>query len=345
VSGNAQLRAVRVEVPGIASPVQVQSAQVEGIGNRLRFHKLQAQLGKTSFSGEAELPQTCDEGALCASQFQLQADTISAQELNALFNPRMKKHAWYKLFGSGEETNVLRSMQASGHVQAKRLLLGQLTASNVSTDFALDPMGLLLTNTSADLLGGTQTGQWRAAFAGDVPSYSGEGRIINVVAAQLASLLRTPLGIGTVSGKYEIALKGSSSAELWNSATAALDFDWHNGAFRNIQLGRTTLQFSDFAGRLTLAKRGFELPESRIRTASGAYAVNGSIANGQLALAMAHGDSTVYHLRGTLQKPLVEAAASQVALVSQKTPELHVSGTPASRQKLEAHSGNGQAKP
>ncbi len=99
----------------------IQSAQVELADNRVLFHNLTAQIGKSVFTGEAQFPRRCNDAASCASGFDVQAETINVEELNALFNPRMKQQPWYKFFGSGGEASALAKMRASGRIAAKRL--------------------------------------------------------------------------------------------------------------------------------------------------------------------------------------------------------------------------------
>ena len=316
--GQAQLRATRAEIPGIANPVQIQSAQLEIAENQMSLHNLAGQIGKIAFTGDAQIPRSCDDAlkeastaalALagaepCASRFNLQVDTISLDDLNTQFNP-FSNVPWYKILASGG--SGLRSLQASGRITVRRLLLQQLALARVATDFRLDSGRLLLSDSRADLLGGSQTGQWHADFTGPEPIYSGTGAVLNLSAIQMAQLLHTPLGTGTVSAKYQLTIKGWGSADLWNSAAGTADFNWHGGSWRNVQLGRAPLQFSSFTGRLQLSDGRFEITPSRMQVGSGVYAVHGSVSNGRLALQFDRGDNLAYRLSGTLQKPVVEA--------------------------------------
>jgi hypothetical protein len=312
--GRAQIRSARAEVPGIASPVHIQSAQIELADDQVLFHNLTAQIGKSVFSGEAQFPRSCNDVASCASSFDVRAETISLEELNTLFNPRLKRQPWYKFFGSGGEASALARMRASGRIAAKRLLLGQLTATKVSAGFTLDSGRLGLTKTSAELLGGSQMGEWQADFTGDKPVYSGSGTVANIAAGQLAGMVHAALGTGTVNGTYHIKMSGWTGRELWSSASAASDFDWRNGLWHNVQLGRTPLQFSDLAGQIALANGNFRIPASKIKIQSGGtYALSGSITGGELALQFKRDNSVAYRLRGTLQKPLLEPAPATEA--------------------------------
>jgi hypothetical protein len=127
-------------------------------------------------------------------------------------------------------------------------------------------------------------------------------------------MVHAALGTGTVNGTYQIKMSGWTGSELWSSASAASDFDWRNGLWHNVQLGRTPLQFSDFAGQIALADGSFRIPASRIKIqSSGTCALSGSITGGELALQFEHDNSAVYRLRGTLQKPLLEPAPATEA--------------------------------
>jgi hypothetical protein len=311
--GKAQIRAARAEVPGIASPVNIPSAQIELADNQVLFHNLTAQIGKSVFTGEAQFPRRCNDVAPCSSSFDVQAESINVEELNTLFNPRLKRQPWYKFFGSGGEASALARMRASGRIAAKRMLLGQLTATKVSAEFALDSGRLALTRTHAELLGGSQMGQWQADFTGDEPVYSGTGTVANIAAGQLTGMARAAFGTGTVNGTYQIKMSGWTSHQLWSSASAASDFDWHNGSWRNVQLGRMPLQFSDFAGHIELKDNNFQISTGKIQSSAGTYALSGSITGGELALQFERDNSTAYRLRGTLQKPRVEQTPATAA--------------------------------
>jgi hypothetical protein len=316
--GQAQLRNARAEIPGIASPVQIQSAQLEIAGNQMTFRNIAGQIGKIAFTGDAQVPRSCDDAqkedstaalALarpqpCASRFDLQAETISLDDLNAQFNP-FSNVPWYSLLGPGGSR--LASLQASGRITARRLLLRQLTLARVASDFRLDRGRLVLSDSYAELLGGTQTGQWQADFTGPEPVYSGTGAVLNLSASQMAQLLHAPLGTGLLSAKYQLTMKGWGAGDLWSSAAGTADFNWHGGSWRNVQLGRAPLQFSSFTGHLQLADGKFEIAPATMHVGSGAYTVGGSVSNGQLALQLDRGDNPAYRLSGTLQKPVVEA--------------------------------------
>ena len=303
--GRAQIRSARAEVPGIAGPVLVQSAQMELADKQVLLHHLTAQIGKSVFSGEAQFRRRCEDVAACFSRFDVQADTINVEELNKLFNPRMKRQPWYKFFGSGGEASALAKMHASGKIATKRLQLGQLTASRVTAAFTWNAGRLALTGTSAELLGGSEAGDWQADFTGEEPVYSGSGTVANIAASQLAGLVHAAPGTGTLNSTYQIKMKGWTRSELWSSADAAAEFDWRNGSWRNVQLGRTPLQFSDLAGHIALANGSLQIANSKMRSGSGAYALSGTIKGNELALQFERDNGTAYRLRGTVQKPLV----------------------------------------
>jgi AsmA protein len=311
--GKAQIRSARAEVPGIAGPVQIHSAQVALAGNQVLFHNLTAQIGKSVFTGEAQLPRRCDDVASCVSRFDVQADTVNVEELNTLLNPRMKRHPWYRFFGSGGEASALAKMRASGRVAVKRLQLGQLAATKASAEFTLDSGRLTLTKINAELLGGTQSGQWQADFTGDEPVYSGSGTVANIAAGQLAGITHAALGTGVINGAYQIKMSGWTGREIWSSAGADSDFDWRNGLWRNVQLGHAPLQFSDFAGHIVLKDGSFQISTSKMQSSGGAFAVAGSIKGSELALQFERDNGTAYRLRGTLQKPLVVVAPAAEA--------------------------------
>ena len=207
----------------------------------------------------------------------------------------------------------MAKMRASGRIAVKRLLLGQLTATKASAEFTLDSGRLTFTRSSAELLGGMQTGQWQADFTGDEPVYSGSGNVTRIAPAQLSGLIHAALGTGTVNGAYQIKMIGWTARELWSSASGTADFDWRNGSWHNLQLGRTPLQFSDFAGHIALGNSGFQISNSKMQSSGGTYALAGSIKSGELALQFQRDNGAGYRVHGTLQKPLVATEPSTEA--------------------------------
>ena len=107
LAGGAQLHNAKAEIPGLASPLELEEAHVSFTGDRMNFRVSSGVTGKTHFTGTVDVPRSCMPGAPCASTFDLQFEEIDVARWNAELNPRLKKRPWYRIFGSSEERNVV----------------------------------------------------------------------------------------------------------------------------------------------------------------------------------------------------------------------------------------------
>ena len=178
---------------------------------------------------------------------------------------------------------------------------------------------LRLSEVRADMLGGKTRAEWSADFSGDVPLYSGSGTLERIAFGQVAAIMRDPWATGMASGRYKLKLSGWSAAELTQSASGTLDFDWQNGTLPHLALNGTgaPLRLKHFTGHAVLHDRRLEFQQSRIETANGIYVVSGTASPGRLELNLKDPKSHSYAVSGTLEKPRVTTlspSATQAAL-------------------------------
>ena len=200
VTGTAQLKNVRAEVPGLSVPAQISTARMELDHNRLILRNASATIGKIALGGSANFPRFCDGESPCESSFDLTTDDLNPARWNEVLNPHLKKKPWYRLFGaSQEERNVIANLHASGRLTARRLTLGPTTGSAFETGFSLANGVLELKNTRADLLGGTVSGDWTIDFSGSEPKYKSTGSTERMQAEKIGTFLEASIGSGTVA--------------------------------------------------------------------------------------------------------------------------------------------------
>ncbi len=316
--GNVQIKNATLNLPAANAPLRVSSALVSLAPDQSSINLVSAAFEgvRGAFDGSIQLPRRCDLGPQCLVRFDLRADELTTDELNRLFNPNLRKRAWYQLFSGGGPSG-LRKLHAEGHISAGRLQIKTLLANRASADVKLADGRLELSNARADLLSGKHQGRWLADFNG-TPSYSGSGRLEGASLAQVSALMHDNWAAGTAQISYQVNLAGWSAADLVESLTAKLDFQWRDGILRHLAVrGAEPLRFSRFHGHAELDDGKLTFSNSSIESASGIYQLDGKASLGrELQVKLTPKSGPVIAIDGTLQKPHIAArpAASPVAL-------------------------------
>lgn len=313
VTGTAQLKNARAEVPGLSVPIEIASARVELDHNRFTLRNASMTVAKVNFGGSAGFPRSCDGESPCESSFDLSADDLNPEQWNELLNPHLKKKPWYRLFGAGgSEHNVIADLHATGRLTSRRLTLGSTAGSAFGTDFAIANGVMELKNAHADLLGGAVSGDWKIDFNGNEPRYQGTGSAARVQAERLATLVKASLGNGALGLRYKLEMAGWDGAALTKSMVAETEFSWNGGALRISPDGKTPLRVVTGEGKATLGKEGWTVSRSQWKTPNGIYQLRGT-ASRDLAFAMefTQQNGAVSKVTGTLLKPPSSTPAPQ----------------------------------
>jgi hypothetical protein len=309
-TGTMQVHNLIAEVPGVASPVKIASADVVLQQNLVSLHKLVASIDALKATGNATFPRHCEENLPCVSQVDIQLDELDLDEVNRLLNPRLKKRPWYRMFGVSGESSVLASWDASGTLEARHLQAKALSANKLAVNFELHKGKLNLKDVRADVFGGSHSGNWAADFTGDSPSYTGTGTITKVAVAQVAGLMKDTWGTGALSGSYDLKLAGWNVGDLLTSSKGTCQFQWRDGTLKHLALDNKAPQvrFPQWTGQCEWSRDGFRVSGSKMQAASGIYAISGTVQPSRdLQLEFVRGDGTAYQVTGTLEKPRVAA--------------------------------------
>ena len=313
VSGVAQLKNARAEVPGLALPLEIASARVDLDGERLRLRNASASLGKISLDGSASLPRSCSADAPCVAAFDLSSDDFNLARWNELLNPRLRKTPWYS-FGGGRAGNLPPNLRATGHIAARRLTLDGASGSAFETNFSFANGILELTNTRANLLSGAISSNWSIDFTGSEPSCESTGDAMRIQAEKLEPVLKAPLGSGTLNLHYKLKMAGWDAASLARSAAAEAAFTWTGGALRIAPDARSPLRVLTGEGKATLDKKGWNISDSEWKTPTGIYQLRGSVSRASaLDLEFTQNDGDIWKVGGTLAKPEPAVAATRPA--------------------------------
>jgi hypothetical protein len=326
IHGTAKVSAAKAEIPGINSPVEITSANVEFRDGRFALSQLNATAGKLPFSGSAEFARSCESDAVCPARLDLKFADLDVEKLDALLNPRRKGRPWYRFFGSGSEESALPGLNADGQIVADKLSLGTFAATHFSSGFNLKQGELKLQNVKAELLGGSHDGEWQVDFRGKAPRYAGKGNLRKVNLSQAAALAKQPLGPGTLDAALEMKFEGWKGSEIADSMVASADFTWTNGVLRTITApGHSPWTMSRFWGKAVFEKGSLRFEDCRMTTPGGSYSVSGtSTSDYQLALQLSPEKGSSLRISGTLNKPELT-----VVPLASTTPEAKSPNTPA----------------
>jgi uncharacterized protein involved in outer membrane biogenesis len=305
VTGTAQLKNVRAEIPGIYVPVTIANSRLELERNRLILRNASATVGKISVSGSASIPRFCDGDAPCESSFDLRTDDLNPERWNEVLNPQLKKRPWYGLFaGAGGERKGILNFRATGRLAARRLTLGTTTGSDFATTFSVANGVLELKNTHADLLGGGVSGDWKIDFNGSEPKYENTGVASRVQAEKLGTLLKALIGSGTLDITYKLKMSGWDAAALAKSAAAETEFTWRGGDLRISPDPKAPLHVQLGEGKASLDEDGWTVSDCKWNTPIGVYHLRGTVSrDSALALEFTQDKGAVWKLAGTLLKP------------------------------------------
>jgi hypothetical protein len=312
VTGTAQLKNARAQVPGLSAPVEIASARVELDRDRIALRNASATIGKISLGGSAGFPRSCDADSPCQASFDLGTDDLNPERWNEVLNPHLKKTPWYYFGDTGSGGNAFATLHATGHITARHLTLGTTTGSNFATDFSSDNGMLELKNTRADLFGGKVSGDWKIDFTGGEPSYESTGSAERIQAEKLTPLLKASLGTGTVGGQYRLKMSGWDAASLMNSASAEAAFTWTGGALKISPDAPAPMRVFTGKGKAAFEKDGWTISASRWKTPGGTYDLKGRVSRDSvLALEFSQDNGSEWKVSGTLAKPQMGESAPE----------------------------------
>jgi AsmA family/AsmA-like C-terminal region len=309
LTGKTQLRAIRAQVRGLNSALQIHRADLMIAADAVRVINLEAAAGRTVWRGSVSVPRPCSAPDSCRFQFHLRSPELSAADLNQLFNPAMIKRPWYRLLTLETPSSFFQRASATGSIEIDKLWLGPTACNRFSAELELQKGRVSLTKVRGNLLGGRSTGTLKADFSERPPVYSGTGDFEGIALSEVAKLMHDGWVQGTASANYQFKAAGWKLQELLHTAELNSTFKIENGVFPHVVLaeGAKPLRASLFSGNIALAAGNFSLVDSKLQSDGGVYTVSGSASlMGTLNLRMTGESSMGYTLSGTLAGTRVE---------------------------------------
>jgi AsmA protein len=318
-TGTAQLKASHIELRALNGPVELAAATIRLQPDLVDVQSIAASLAGSHWKGSLSLPRGCLRISECPVSFDLQADEIVPERLRLFADPS-RPSPWYRFLNPAPTIGspLLTQLHASGKLRAARLVLPNLTATHVASNITVDSGRLLLSDLTADVLGGKHTGIWDVDFTAQPPLYAANGAFSQIDLAQLAIAMHDPWLTGTGKGEYRIEARGHALPELLGSASGSMKFDLHSGDLTHVVVDDSPLRLRRFAGLMTLKAGKFEVQHGILDTTSGNYSVSGTASwSRQLDFSLASDNAPNFTVTGMLASPTVtaqDAAPSRATL-------------------------------
>ena len=338
VTGTASVKAT-APVNGIGMPVQVTSAKLtfseNGIlADDLVFGWPQAHV---IFAGTLTIPRRCTTAETCPVQFQLHSDALNSEDAAALLNPA--KRPWYAFFSSAStHSPVLMRLIGQGRVSVGTLTVHGVTVRNASGQVALNRGAIAINHFAGAAFAGTLTGGLRADLGASPPKYATSGTLQNASVATMSAPILLPVrrneagpeavanrrpaaaaswGTGKLDATFTLNAAGRDFASVLGSAAGTIQYAWRDGTVALALDGRgAPLHIADFRGSASLKNGVFTFAPSKMKTGDGIYTVSGTASlDRKLGLTFSRGETPVYGIGGTLERPQVSATLDPAASV------------------------------
>jgi hypothetical protein len=315
--GTVQLHSVQAEVRGINGPISIGNANLILDRDEVRVPILSASAADTTWHGSMRIPRPCAAPPDCQFQFSLRTAELSAGALNKYFNPALQKKSWYKFLSFDQDPSryLLRAV-ASGKIGVDKLLLGNTTCSNFTSDLRLDEGRITLSGVSGEVLEGVVSGKWEANFNENPPRYRGSGGLDGISLAEVSELMHDGWIDGTGEAHYEFTAAGSNLRSLLDSADLNADFSVSEGIFPHVVLTSESgpLRASTFSGGVRMHEGELLFHDAKLDTAHGVYIVSGTASlAGDLNLKMATEGTPGFLVSGTVIETRVSANPTTAA--------------------------------
>jgi hypothetical protein len=317
VTGMVQLHNVRTTIKGVDGPIEISSAELHLGRDGTRVEKLSARAADALWTGSMALPRGCGLPGACLIRFNLDTEEVGLSDLYEWLDSQADERRWYQMLTSPKPAppRFLGNLRASGKVNASRLLIHNLVASQVSASLDLEHGKLKIADLRADLLGGKYRGDWHADFTGGPPVYAGSGTMTGVSLQQIADAMHDPWISGTVAGTYQLTASGADSASFWQSAEGELQFDLRDGLLSHISLASDEgpLGVDRWQGYARLRHGQIEVEKGKLVSPAGTYEISGTASLSRLLDlkliqapdVKASTGSLLYSITGTLAEPRV----------------------------------------
>ena len=272
-----------------------------------------ASLGQSTWHGSLSLPRHCEQWSTCLIQFEFQTKELSGAQIAGLFISETRR-PWYRFLSSPDSNNsFLANLNATGTLNAAKLSVHQVNATQISTKVVWKNRRLQLTDLHGIVLGGNHTGEWSADFSANSPQYSGHGSLQHAGLGQLAEAMHDGWVTGTASVSYQINASGTNAADFLSSLRGNMDVDAHETSLPHIVLTANDgpVFAKRFTGKILFRGNRLDIQEGKLETGGSIYQISGTALKGRgLNLRMLKDDIHGFTITGPLATPRVSAVGT-----------------------------------
>jgi AsmA protein len=311
VTGTAKLRDLRFTPRGTGGSLDIATAELQLLPDKVRVTKLNTKAAGTNWTGWIEMPRGC--GILCPVHFSLAANQIVLSQIALWANPGPKKQPWYRVLDAESPAgpSVLASLHASGHITADRLLIRNATATHASANVTLSRGSLKISALEADFFGGRHRGEWQADFDVKPAVCKGSGKFADVALAEIAEAMNDDWMAGTANASYEIS--GKCPGGFWQSAEGTVRVEGSDVSFPHISIAGHAqgLSAARFSGQADLHDATIDIKSGSLEAPDATYALHGTATlTRELDIQLIRNGGANYTVSGTLAEPRVDPVTS-----------------------------------
>jgi hypothetical protein len=289
-SGSLELTDATIAIPGLADPVQLNSARAQIDGARVVLDRIDAQAGKLAFTGEYRY----EPGVARPHRLRLRAESWDAADLEAEMMPTLRRstNLIARTLGRPMVTEWLRQRNLDGTVEIDDLLLGGVHLEKFRARVLWDVARVQLDAIHAGLDRAVLTGKLDVNLRGSRPNY------------RLTAKVK---GMKWQSGKVD----ADSTVETFGTGMQLLTNAAAEGSFSGaaIDLGALPPLRSvagDYSFSWWQAGPRLLLTALNLRTEDETYTGRGATQNdGRLVILLTNGAREI-HMSGTLAKLKVD---------------------------------------
>jgi hypothetical protein len=177
-SGNLEIADATVSVPGLADPLQIESAHARIDGARVVLDHLEAQAGPIAFDGEYRY----EPGAARPHRIRLRAGEVRAEDLESELLPILRRNPGLlaRALGRTGLPDWLRRLNLEGSVQIEDLQLGGAHLENLRAALLWDATHARLQGIEARFNRAALSGALAVNLRGAAPAYQFRGKLIGL---------------------------------------------------------------------------------------------------------------------------------------------------------------------
>ncbi len=225
-----------VEVPDTADPVALSSVIVDTKATvkekTIDLSGVTIKLDDTTFKGTLTVPRSSGGGY----RFDLSADRI---DLNRYMEPADTSTEG----GTGESVpteipaDLIRPLNARGNLRVDTALMGGMEFTDVVLGLNTANGRMRIHPVTANLFGGSYSGDVRIDAAGAIPVISVDEKIQNVNLAELARAMFQQENVtGSISGGFKLTGRGNDMALIQRSLDGNMSFELGDGTYEGMDI-------------------------------------------------------------------------------------------------------------